>query len=417
MESSLLSFRDFKDRQQFTGLNLSTLLDRSFKSLKELYQRLDVAHEDTLKMFSVKQLFECYGLLNLLKSIYATLADDDFLECNALNIRYQDRLGVAKRLSHLQEHRRELIFPTGTTQSINYLPHLTVKELSLIDVRNLDTVAKISWVFANTLFLLPILSLEQKLLIHEKELLNELITSDSVEEKAKYLTKIPRKVLNKTLRQYNHNLSELPYEIIPLLNLSEFSDLLVNELMYHNIKHLDKITISSEGINAIFQRLLTMSITTDEVEILLENSTLGITLDKLNIPRFYPPMWQKVPDSVFALIPFQDLSKDKLFCLFHPKTYDNAEKFGRIVHNHQNWVYEIIYRSVVDYNQGRVGPKTVIRGENTYAYSVKKKEEYNKRRLALLSPQQYQKIRPHLDPDIIELGNQIFSIITDSERV
>jgi hypothetical protein len=162
MKGSLSALKDYKYRDEFMRNNWYTPVRDKFSSLEKFFQCIDAAHEDTLRTFKVNQLFKG-DLAEFLKSNYAPLSDQEFVECNGFDVDWKVEKCVAKRLSHIQQHRHELIFPTDTTDGVGFFGSFFVQKISLKQIRHLDTEAKINRVFSKHSHLLILLSPDQKM--------------------------------------------------------------------------------------------------------------------------------------------------------------------------------------------------------------------------------------------------------------
>jgi len=380
-----------------------------FRSAEAFFYCLNRVHEDTLRAFSIRQLNDCEYLPTFLRSGYAQLSDENFLKVNAFSADCETEECISIRLSHIQQYKRDLVFPEGFSSTKNY-SRIGIKSIiTLRDIRGLDTQERIERVFLRKLELIPtLLSPEQKLLIRNKHLFDTLLLFDNCESMRQYLPKMDPQFINERLLKSKHGFFRIPFEVIPLLDLSLFSDSDVRRFVSNNLEHFDKIYMSNEKLYILLKRLITMATTSDKVHQRLVTGQETDVIETRNQARFNPHNFERIPDVVFQKINFEELSKRELFCLFYPKSFENDEKFGSVILEDGDRFKEIVYQDNEDHITRRNIPLPFWYSKTDYIRRVKDKEEYNRHRLTLIGKEVYEKIRGNLDQEIVILGDSIF---------
>ncbi len=121
----------------------------------------------------------------------------------------------------------------------------------------------------------------------------------------------------------------------------------------------------------------------------------------VNISKLSAKFLEIIPDKIFRKIDLSKCSKKELFLFFHPRTTKTLNKLGNIAKIRGDNFHMTSWDSE--------GCTNVVQHKSLFNISVKKKEEYNKRRLALFTKEQYMEVKAKLHKDIVKLGDEIFA--------
>lgn len=416
-ESSLWMLKNHEKRMRFAmyGCRLYENVKGAFDSLGAFFERLDILPEETLKVFTVKELKNDRGLWWFLASEFAAYSDNDFIDIPAHEIKETMTKSVRRRLAYIF-HQNKKLFTDGTT------PKTAGQEdrsITLRDIRRVKSGSEIKRLFSKKEFYpyLSLLSFTQKSWIRSQRLFEELITYDKEGELSEYIPKMSDIFLSRAIPKASEcSIRLLPRELIARLDLSKLSDAHFYQLAVGNVGSLDKLSLSPEKIKEILHRMMTMILTRDVFsEKIKEKRRKGKfkkerVVIKREKPRLDPKDFVRLPASIFVTMDFVQMNAEQLFCLFHPKTLQVDEYFGDILEHIPGCPITIRSYSNPHLMTGIswAGGATYLLTQSSYEDLVKSHEKYNKSRLTLLSLEVYQAIRPKLDPEIVKLGDDIF---------
>lgn len=418
-ESSLWALRNNKTRMEFAQCTslLSYSVERAFYPLEAFFDRLDHLPKETLKAFTVKELKEDFRLGSFLTSKLATYSDRQFIKIPVQEVDTTLVRCVSRRLAYIFHHKRKL-FTDGKTSKARVQE---TRSITLRDIRRLKSGLEIMRFFSRQELYpyLLMLSPAQKSRIRSLNLFQYLIRYDEKEEMPKYILKMSDRFLNHVTSKVSKYLCDLlPPELIQRLDLSKLPDSHFYRLVVANVGSLDKLSLSPDKIKGVLERMMTMILTRDAFP-MTEEKKRWFWCKKENIvrqkemPRLDPWAFVQLPDSVFLMMDFVQMNADQLFCLFHPKSLKNDEYFGDFVEKHDQGhpgcPIRISSFSNPILNMGYSGEwGCSYYSKSSYLNEVRRHEDYNKRRLALLSPEVYRAIRPRLHREIVKLGDDIF---------
>jgi hypothetical protein len=419
VDDSIYALMKYSQKENFLKENYLSWKFREFKSLNTTD-----THDDALKRIPIKLLDHNY-LDKYLKSEYSKLSDEDFLDSNSFDkgLLFNTFLGsegvnafIRTRLDLIQAHNPSMIVNRDLSAPVDVKKAIKDHHLSLREMRRLQTEKDIEKIFEysktsksrkksktwRTVANLSLLSQEQQMSIRGKKLFTAVVYTNDRSDLQKFMPKMDPEVLNALIPKMKRSFYSLPYGIIPIFDHSNLSDKQFAGLIrYHNIEELDKIEMDEDKLRGYVQRIIHLTTIWKKVTNTFTLRTGKPTITT-NVPLVNVFQLERIPDSVFKRINFSTLNKEELFHLFHLGTIRHIKKIGEVLleDNDDLWKFTLYQ------NDGYCGSTYTKKGLK------QRQKQYNKRRLSLLSAEQYESIRKNLHIKIIHLGDSIHGKVT-----